>query len=57
VCPDADDNRFLECADAANADYPITGNLKHFPDRWKRTKIVNSLTFLELIAPYIPRQE
>jgi putative PIN family toxin of toxin-antitoxin system len=39
---DADDNMFLECADAARADYLITGNQKHFPRFWKKTKIVTS---------------
>jgi putative PIN family toxin of toxin-antitoxin system len=53
LCPDTDDNRFLECAEAANADYLITGNLKHFPAQWKRTHVVNSRTFLDLIAPYL----
>ena len=31
VCSDPDDNRFIECADAARADYLITGNQRHFP--------------------------
>ncbi len=31
---DDDDNRFLECAAAANADYLITGNLRHYPATW-----------------------
>jgi putative PIN family toxin of toxin-antitoxin system len=31
VTKDPDDNKFLECADAARADYLITGNQKHFP--------------------------
>ncbi len=31
VCRDTDDDIFLECAEAARADYLITGNLKHFP--------------------------
>jgi len=26
-----EDNRFLECAEAAGADYLAIGNLKHFP--------------------------
>ncbi len=26
VTPDPDDNKFLECADAARADYLVTGN-------------------------------
>jgi putative PIN family toxin of toxin-antitoxin system len=29
--PDEPDNRFLECAEAAQADYLVTGNAKHFP--------------------------
>ena len=28
---DEEDNRFLECAQASKANYPITGNLRHFP--------------------------
>jgi len=40
--PDEPDNRFLECAAAANADYLITGNTKHFPKTYKKTKIVTA---------------
>src|SRR5438067_2450215 len=32
------DNRFYECADAADADYIITGNLKHFKKSHKNTQ-------------------
>ena len=31
VTSDPDDNIFVECADAARADFLITGNRKHFP--------------------------
>jgi uncharacterized protein len=31
VAKDPDDNKFLECADAARADYLVTGNLRHCP--------------------------
>jgi putative PIN family toxin of toxin-antitoxin system len=31
ACSDSDDDIFLECAQAAKADYVVTGNLKHFP--------------------------
>jgi uncharacterized protein len=48
--PDEADNRFLECAEEAHADYLITGNKRHFPTRWKNTKIVNAREFLELIG-------
>ena len=53
VTPDADDNMFLECADAARADYLITGNLRHFPRYWKRTKVITSREFLSVIAPHL----
>lgn len=33
--PDESDNRFLECAEVAEADYLITGNVRHFPSEWK----------------------
>jgi putative PIN family toxin of toxin-antitoxin system len=50
---DPDDNIFLECADAARADYVVTGNLRHFPRFWKQTKIVTSREFVTLIAPHL----
>src|SRR5216683_6521469 len=42
VTSDPGDNIFLECADAAGADYLITGNQRHFPNFWKKTKIISS---------------
>src|SRR5438876_563328 len=33
---DPDDNVFLECAEAANADYLVTGNIKNFPEVWQK---------------------
>lgn len=55
VSPNAADNRFLECADAAGADYLITGNKRHFPKRWGKTKIVNARELLEIIGPQLKR--
>ena len=46
VTRDADDNKFLECADAARADYLVTGNQRHFPKFWKRTKVITSRDFI-----------
>ena len=46
VSPDEPDNRFLECAEAAKADFLVTGNKRHFPIDWKGTKIVNSRELL-----------
>jgi len=50
---DAADNIFLECADAARADYLITGNQRHFPKFWKKTKVINSRDFLSVVAPHL----
>jgi putative PIN family toxin of toxin-antitoxin system len=53
VATDLDDNKFLECADAARADYLITGNPGHFPEFWKRTKIITSREFISVVAPHL----
>jgi len=50
---DPDDNIFLECADAARADYLVTGNQRHFPRFWKKTKIIDSREFLDIVAPHL----
>ncbi|MGF7181536.1 putative toxin-antitoxin system toxin component, PIN family [Tunturiibacter psychrotolerans] len=55
VTSDPDDNIFIECADAARADYLITGNQKHFPAYWKCTKIVTSREFVNIAAPHLIR--
>ena len=46
VTSDPADNMFVECADAARADYLVTGNQRHFPKFWKNTKIIASSEFL-----------
>ena len=53
VTNDPKDNMFLECADAAHADYLVTGNVRHFPRFWKKTKIITSREFLTLVAPHL----
>lgn len=53
VTTDPEDNIFLECADAARADYLVTGNKRHFPAYWKRTKIITSREFLSVVAPHL----
>jgi putative PIN family toxin of toxin-antitoxin system len=53
VAADPDDNIILECAEAARADYLITGNLKHFPRFWKETKIITPREFISLAAPHL----
>lgn len=47
VCPDPDDDVFLECARAAQANYLVTGNLKHFPASWADIRIVTPRWFLD----------
>lgn len=50
---DPADNIFLECAEAARADYLVTGNLRHFPTFWKNTKIITSRQLIDLVAPHL----
>lgn len=50
---DPDDNKFVECADAARADYLITGDIRHFPKFWKSTKVITSREFLSIVAPHL----
>ena len=51
---DPDDDKFLECAEAARADYLITGNIRHFPTYWRATKIITSRDFISIVAPHLP---
>jgi putative PIN family toxin of toxin-antitoxin system len=53
VTSDPDDNIFVECADAARADYLVTGNQKHFPRFWKKTKVITPREFISLVAPHL----
>jgi putative PIN family toxin of toxin-antitoxin system len=53
ITTDPADNIFLECADTARADYLITGNQRHFPKFWKKTKIISSREFISIVAPHL----
>jgi uncharacterized protein len=44
---DPGDNKFLECAEAAQADYLVTGNIRHFPEVWKDTQVVTPREFID----------
>jgi putative PIN family toxin of toxin-antitoxin system len=48
-CSDPDDNIFLECAQAGEADYLVTGNKRHFPDGWKKTKVIGARELIEFL--------
>lgn len=50
VSQDEPDNRFYECAAAAQADYLITGNIRHFKTSLKGTRVVTVRQFLETTA-------
>ncbi len=45
------DNRFYECAEAAGADYIITGNTADFPKDHGPTKIITPRSFLDRVVP------
>ena len=59
ACADPDDDIFLECAQAASADYLVTGNLKHFPLSWAGCRIVTPRWLLDNLPgekPAAPRR-
>jgi putative PIN family toxin of toxin-antitoxin system len=51
ACSHDPDNRFLECAEAASADFLVTGNKRHFPSHWKSIRVVNAREFLNTLRP------
>lgn len=46
LSPDEEDNRLLECAEAAEAEMLVTGNQRHFPKHFGNTRIVTPREFL-----------
>jgi putative PIN family toxin of toxin-antitoxin system len=48
--PHETDNRFYECAAAAQADFIVTGNARHFKKPYKNTRIVTARQLLELVG-------
>ncbi len=50
ACSDLADDMFLECAAAANAQYLVTGNLKHFPTAWAGTRVVTARWLLDIVS-------
>jgi|SRR5271170_3794031 len=46
VCSDPADDKFLECALEARADYVVTGNVRHFPTRFQDIRIIIPRQFL-----------
>jgi putative PIN family toxin of toxin-antitoxin system len=54
ACVDPDNDIFLECAEAAKANYIVTGNLKHFPVSWPTSRIVTPRWLLDNFAEEPP---
>jgi uncharacterized protein len=50
VTRDPDDNKVLECALEARADYVVTGNARDFPARFQDIRIISPRRFLTLLA-------
>ncbi len=50
VSSDPADNKFLDCAQTAQADYLVTGNRRHFPKIWGKTRVVNAKELIKAIA-------
>ena len=48
-CSDPDDDMVLACAHECRADFLVTGNSRHFPDRWHDTLIVTPRQFIDAI--------
>lgn len=51
ISADEEDNRFLECAETAGAEYLVTGNTQHFPKAWGKTRVITARQLVELVTP------
>ena len=51
VVIDPRDDKFLECAEAARADYLVTENLRDFRRFLKGTKVITARELMEIVAP------
>jgi len=51
---DEDDNRFLECAQEAEAAFLVTGNLRDYPQHWLGTQVLNARDFLQMLDEASP---
>ncbi len=51
ISPDPGDTKFLQCAKAAQADFIVTGNKRHFPDApYGPTRVVSAGLLLDRIT-------
>ncbi len=51
---DPADNKFLECAIAANAPFLVTGNTRHFPQRCRGVQVITPRVFFTLLVEQLP---
>ena len=56
ISRDDSDNRFYECAEAAEADYLITGNTADFSHDHGPCKIITPRDFLDMIVPQLLKE-
>ena len=49
ITADESDNKFLECAHEAKADFLVSGNKRHYPKSFANTKILNAKELLQML--------
>ncbi len=54
VARDSDDDKVLECAVEAQADYTVTGNIRDFPQQYRGISVVLPRAFLNILASRAP---
>ena len=50
ITTDPDDNKVLECALEARADYVVTGNIRHYSQQFQDIRIIPPRRFMTLLA-------
>jgi putative PIN family toxin of toxin-antitoxin system len=50
ITTDPDDNKVLECALEARADYVVTGNIRHYPQQFQDIRVILPRRFMTLLA-------
>jgi putative PIN family toxin of toxin-antitoxin system len=50
ITSDPDNNKVMECALEARADFVVTGNVRDFPARYQDVRVISPLDFLVVLA-------
>jgi len=53
VTRDIDDNKFVECAAEAKAQYIVTGNVRDFPKEWRTIRVVTPREFSAIAVDFL----